>query len=75
MNFFHGILARIEDQETVDLWLTIISISFVVLVVALVVFTLCIRIIARRMTRPCHWCTEFIPKNEKICPKCGKAVS
>jgi hypothetical protein len=75
MNLFYGILARIEDQETVDLWLTIISISFVVLVVALVVFTLCIRIIARRMTRPCHWCTEFIPKTEKICPKCGKAVS
>jgi len=74
MNFVLGVLAALEDQETVDLWLTIISITFVVLLIALAGFTLGIRVLARRMTRPCHWCTEFIPKKEKICPRCGKAV-
>lgn len=67
-------LAALDDQESVDLWLTVISTTFVVLVIALAVFALCIRILARRMTRPCHWCTEFIPKNDTICPRCGKPV-
>jgi len=43
MNFVLGVLAALEDQETVDLWLTIISITFVVLLIALAGFTLGIR--------------------------------
>ena len=64
-----------EEQSSIELWLTGITILVVVLVAGLVTLALVIRHIARRSTRPCQWCMEFIPKKASVCPRCGKNVA
>lgn len=61
-----------EEQTTVELWLTGVSIVVVVLIAGLIGVALCVRVIARRTTQPCRWCMEFIPKKATVCPRCGK---
>jgi len=63
-----------DDQASVELWLSLISILLLVTIFGLIVFAYSIRFIARNRTRPCPWCTEFIPKTDTTCPRCGKAV-
>lgn len=63
----------LADKEQLQLqrelsWLTTLMWG---LVIALVLFAVAIRYIARRTTHPCHWCAEFIPNKEEVCPRCG----
>jgi len=64
-----------QEQATVDLLLSIINIVIVLLIVLLLVFALAVRYIAKRSTRPCPWCMEFISKKEVACPRCGKTLA
>jgi hypothetical protein len=63
-----------DDQASVEFWISLISSVLAVSIFSLVVFAYCIRFIARKRTHPCPWCTEFIPKAESTCPRCGKSV-
>jgi hypothetical protein len=63
-----------DDQVSVDFWLTVVGATVVLLVALLIVFTISLRLIALKTTRPCRWCMEFIPKSETVCPRCGKSV-
>ena len=63
-----------EEQQNVEFWLSIISGGLFVIVVALLLFAVAIRHIARSSTHPCRACMEFIPKTDTVCPRCGKAV-
>ncbi|MEI6233131.1 MAG: hypothetical protein WCT04_08765 [Planctomycetota bacterium] len=63
----------VDDQEQLDVqrdvfWL---SITMWVLVIGLLVLAYSIRYIAKRTTRPCRWCSEFISKKACVCPRCG----
>jgi hypothetical protein len=64
-----------EDQDKVEFWLSVISGFLFFLVCALLLLAVAIRHIAKRSTRPCNWCMEFISKQETVCPRCGKAVA
>jgi hypothetical protein len=62
------------DKEQLQLqqdlsWLTVAMWG---MVIGLICFAFAIRFIARRTTKPCHWCMEFIRKSETTCPRCGK---
>jgi hypothetical protein len=61
-----------EEQTTVELWLTGVSVVVVVLIVGLIGMAIFVRYLARRTTQPCRWCMEFIPKKALVCPRCGK---
>jgi hypothetical protein len=63
-----------EEQASVEFWLSIVSSALFVLVAGLLLLALLIRFIAKRSTRPCYWCMEFISKNETVCPRCGKSL-
>ncbi|MFH0937879.1 MAG: hypothetical protein V1899_01120 [Planctomycetota bacterium] len=63
-----------DEQNSIELWLTGITILMVALVAGLVTLALIIRRITKRFTRPCRWCMEFIPKKAIVCPRCGKSV-
>jgi hypothetical protein len=71
------VVTTVADQEAIqtERWVSNINVALFVSIVILIAFTLSIRFIARRLTRPCQWCTEFIPKRAKVCPKCGKVVT
>jgi hypothetical protein len=67
----------LDDKEAIDVhndlfWLTWIVWS---LVIGLLIFAASIRFIAKRTTRPCHWCMEFISRKAAICPRCGKKIA
>ena len=67
----------LDDQEQLQLqrelsWLTALMWG---LLVALLLFAVAIRYIARRTTHPCRWCMEFIPNKSVECPRCGKKSS
>jgi cytochrome c-type biogenesis protein CcmH/NrfF len=66
---------NLTDAEQLQLQseLSWINILLWGLVAGLLVLGFCIRIVARRTTQPCHWCAEFIPKKETVCPRCGRA--
>jgi len=64
-----------EEQAKVEFWLSVISGFLFVLVCALLLLAVAIRHIAKRSTRPCSWCMEFISKRETVCPRCGKPVA
>lgn len=66
----------LADKEQLQLqrelsWLTTLMWG---LLIALLLFAVAIRYIARRTTRPCHWCAEFIPNKAAICPRCGNQI-
>ena len=63
------------DESSVEGWLSAIIVVVIVLVVGLLGFALTYRLIARRTTRPCPACMEFISKKVTVCPRCGKAVA
>lgn len=65
----------IEDQASVEFWLAIIGGLLFGLIVALLALALAIRYIAKHSTQPCPWCMEFIPKKERVCPRCGKSLA
>jgi len=80
MNSWLAILAAarslsIDEQNVVDDWLYIIVRVLVGMVVGLFVLAVLIRFIAKRSTRPCYWCMEFISKKESVCPRCGKSLA
>jgi hypothetical protein len=64
----------IDEQASVDFWLTIITGALFVMVAGLLLLAVLIRFIAKRSTRPCYWCMEFISKKENVCPRCGKSL-
>lgn len=64
-----------KEQEAIDYWLPLANNLLIVLIFALVGFAIAIRYIAKQTTRPCHWCMEFIPKRDSVCPRCGKNVT
>lgn len=61
-----------EDRAVVENWLTAINSALLILIVLLIVFALSVSYLARRSTRPCRWCMEFIGNGETVCPRCGK---
>jgi rRNA maturation endonuclease Nob1 len=63
-----------EDQQNVELLLSIIAVVLILLIVGLLGFAYSIRFIARNRTHPCPACMEFIPKTDGVCPRCGKTV-
>ncbi|HEY3324694.1 MAG TPA: hypothetical protein VGP72_29855 [Planctomycetota bacterium] len=63
-----------QDQQAVQSWLSIIVGAIVVLVTVLVVLALFVRLLAKRSTKPCPWCMEFISMKETVCPRCGKSL-
>lgn len=64
----------IDDQASVEFWLSVVSGALVVMVAGLILLAVLIRFIAKRSTQPCYWCMEFISKNETVCPRCGKSL-
>jgi hypothetical protein len=62
------------DQQTIEAWLTWITLLVAVLIAGLIFLAFFIRHLAKHSTRPCQWCMEFIPKKAKMCPHCGKNV-
>ena len=80
MNVWQFILAAgrslsIEEQASVENWLYIITRALFGMVVGLILLAVLIRFIAKRSTRPCYWCMEFISKKESVCPRCGKSLA
>jgi len=77
-NWFQPVLLmeRLNDveQSQVELWLTVTGLSVGALIVLLLVFTVSLKAIALKTTRPCRWCMEFIPKRAAQCPRCGKLL-
>lgn len=66
----------LDDKEQLDVqrdlyWLTTIM---WILVIGLLAFAYSIRFIAKRTTRPCRWCSEFISNKATVCPRCGKKL-
>jgi|GEM_PF-4440792 len=61
-----------EDRESVGQWLSMINGMLLLLIVLLVIFALSVSYLARRSTRPCRWCMEFVGNGETVCPRCGK---
>jgi hypothetical protein len=72
----HGVTRGLapEEQASVDFWLAVIAVVIVVLITGLLGLALAIRFIARRTTRPCPSCMNFISNKATSCPKCGKPV-
>jgi len=68
------LVERLNDveQSQVELWVTVTGLSVAVLIVVLLLFTVSLKVIAVKTTRPCRWCMEFIPKAAEQCPRCGK---
>ena len=67
----------LDDKEHIDVQreLNLIDYAVWTLVIGLLVFAYAMRYIARRRTRPCPWCMEFISKKESTCPRCGKSIA
>ena len=63
-----------DEQKSIGLWLTGMTVLVVLLVAGLLLFALGFRHYAKHSTRPCPWCMEFIPKKASVCPHCGKNV-
>ncbi len=63
-----------EEQASVEFWLSIVSGIVIALIASLILLALLVRFIAKRSTRPCYWCMEFISKSETVCPRCGKSL-
>lgn len=66
----------LDDKEQLDVqrdlyWLTM---TMWILVIGLLAFAYSIRFIAKRTTRPCRWCSEFISNKATTCPRCGKKL-
>ncbi len=66
----------LDDKEQLDVqrdlyWLTM---TLWILVIGLLAFAYSIRFIAKRTTRPCRWCSEFISNKATVCPRCGKKL-
>jgi hypothetical protein len=64
-----------DEQKTIELWLTGMTVLVILLVAGLLLFALAFRHYAKHSTRPCQWCMEFIPKKAAVCPHCGKDVA
>ncbi len=64
----------LDDKEAIDVQSDLFWVTWIVwaLVIGLLVFAASIRFTARRTTRPCHWCMEFISRKAAVCPRCGK---
>ena len=79
MNGWLAILAAtrsltVEEQAGVEYWLSVVSGVLFAMVFGLLLLAVLIRFIAKRSTRPCYWCMEFISKKETVCPRCGKSL-
>jgi hypothetical protein len=67
----------LDDREHLDVQreLSTLSVAMWILVIGLLAFAYSIRYIARRTTKPCPWCMEFIKKAAPTCPRCGKPTA
>jgi heme/copper-type cytochrome/quinol oxidase subunit 2 len=64
-----------EEQARVEFLLSVTTIVLVVVVVGVLGLAVAIRYVAKRTTRPCPWCMEFVSKKESVCPRCGKPLT
>jgi hypothetical protein len=70
---FAASLTEIE-QARMEMWLSLITMFLFGMVIFLLGLGVAIRFIAKRSTRPCRWCMEFISNKETVCPRCGRAL-
>ncbi len=66
----------LEDKEQLEVQSDLFWLTWILwgMVIGLLGFAYSIRYIAKRSTRPCHWCMEFVSRKAAVCPRCGKPV-